>query len=683
MYYLGVDTGGTFTDFVLFHRGSGAIATFKVRSTPHDPGAAIAVGLRRLAADHGVPGREIERFIFGTTVATNAVLEKKGAATALITTRGMRDVLEIQRQWRHRLFDLHLKKPSPLVPRRHRLEADERVGADGAVLQALTPEEIDRVVGTLATLPVEAVAVVLLFSFLTPQHEREIAAAISASLPRLHVTISSEVSPEFREYERSATTVMNAYAMPKIHAVADRLEAELGAAGFAGAFSIIQSNGGLMGLARMRTHPINTLLSGPAGGAVGAAGIAKAAGHPNVLTLDVGGTSADIALIEGGTVAVTAEGGIAGYPVRVPQLAVHTIGAGGGSIARVALGLLKVGPQSAGAEPGPVCYGQGGTAPTGTDAALCLGMIDPDYFLGGEIRLDRKGATAAIETAIARPLGMSVDAAALSIMEVLVSTMIAGIRKVSVEAGHDPRDFALLPFGGAGALYAGPIAEEMGLARIFVPRFPSVLSALGMLMTDIKHTRSTTRIAALASIEPGELSALFAGLAHSLERDLADERLEPGAARIAYACDLRYVGQAYEIAVALPDWQPGLPLDMEALTAAFHREHERNYGNAAEDEPVELVNLRATATGPVPKAMLRPLPTGGSTPRPKSERPVLFRARLGWQSTPVYDRDALPPGWTAEGPMMIEEAGASIPVFPGRRLRIDDLGNIVIDVPTA
>jgi N-methylhydantoinase A len=309
-------------------------------------------------------------------------------------------------------------------------------------------------------------------------------------------------------------------------------------------------------------------------------------------------------------------------------------------------------------------------------------MIDPDYFLGGEIRLDRKAASAAIATAIAQPLGMSTDNAALAIMEVQVSTMVAGIRKVSVETGHDPRDFALLPFGGAGAFYAGPIAEEMGLARIFVPRFPSVLSALGMLMTDIKHARATTRIAPLAAIEPSELADLFTELTQSLERDMVGERLEPGATHVAYACDLRYVGQAYEIAVALPEWRPGLPLDVAALTAAFHREHKSSYGNAAEDEPVELVNLRATATGLVPKATLRPLPSSPS-PRPKGARPVLFRTRLGWQNTPIYDREALPSGWMTAGPVMIEEAGASIPVFPGHRLRVDRFGNLVIDLPAA
>jgi N-methylhydantoinase A len=681
VHYLGVDTGGTFTDFVLFHRGTGAIDSFKVRSTPDDPGAAIAAGLTRAQSRHGVAARDIERFIFGTTVATNAVIEKKGAPTALVTTAGMRDVLEIQRQWRHRLFDLHLKKPETLVPRRHRLEADERVTAEGTVLRPLAAAEIERVVGALAALPVEAVAVVLLFSFLQPAHERALARAIKARLPHLHVTISAEVSPEFREYERSATTVMNAYAMPKIHALAERIETVLTGSGFGGGFSIIQSNGGLMSLARMRSHPVNTLLSGPAGGVVGAAGVAAAAGQPNVLTLDVGGTSADIALIEGGMVKLAPAGGIAGYPVRVPQVAVHTIGAGGGSIARVALGLLKVGPESAGAQPGPACYGQGGTEPTGTDAALCLGHIDPDYFLGGEIRLDRHAAAAAIETRIAGPLGMSLDEAALAILQVQVSTMVAGIRTVSVHAGYDPRDFALLPFGGAGGIYAGLIAEEVDIARIFLPRHPSVLSALGMLMTDVKHARSTTRIAALAALAPDELARLFGELAAGLELDMAGEPVAPAARHIAFACDLRYVGQAYEITIGLGDWQPDRPLDLDALAASFHREHVRAYGNAAESEPVELVNLRATATGAVPKAVLQPLETTATAPAPKGERSVLFRHALGRQVCPVYDRAALPPGWTATGPLVIEEPGASVPVFPGQLLRVDRFGHLLIDVP--
>jgi len=681
VYYLGVDTGGTFTDFVLFNRAKGDIATFKVRSTPEDPGAAIKAGLERARERHGVAPQQIERFIFGTTVATNAVLEKKGAPTALVTTAGVRDVLEIQRQWRHRLFDLAIKKPETLVPRRHRLEADERVAADGTVLRPLEAAEIERVVAALASLPVQAVAVVFLFSFLRPEHERALAAAIRQRLQHLHVTVSADISPEFREYERSATTVMNAYTMPKLHAVADRLSAVLGAAQFRGVTSIIQSNGGLMSVERMRSHPVNTLLSGPAGGVVGAAGVAKAAGVPNVLTLDVGGTSADIALIEGGAIKLTPEGGIGGYPVRVPQVGVHTIGAGGGSIARVVLGLLKVGPQSAGASPGPVCYGQGGTEPTSTDAALCLGYIDPGYFLGGEIRLDRAAAEAAIETRVAQPLGLRRDEAALAIVQVQVSTMVAGIRKVSVEAGHDPREFSLLPFGGAGGLYAGLIAEDIGVNRIFLPQHPSVLSALGMLMTDIKHARSTTRIVELSRISSEELARLLDELASGLERDVATGPVESRTMRIHHSCDMRYVGQAYEINVPLPPRQAGERVDIAALTRAFHREHERVYGNSAEVEPVELVNLRATAIAEVPKAALRPLAGSSKPVRPKGERRVLFRRELGWQNCAVYERDSLPPGWSADGPLVIEEAGASTPVFPGHRVSVDSFGHLLIDVP--
>ena len=454
MFYLGVDTGGTFTDFVLFERSSASIVTFKIPSTPSDPGAAVEAGLERLARDHGVTGGNLERFVFGTTVATNAVLEGRGAPTALIATRGTRDVLEIQRQWRQRLFDLYLTKPKPLVPRRHRLELKERIDAQGNVLIPLSESDLDETIEALAHLPVESVAVSLLFSFLEPEHEQRAATAIKERLPHLHVTVSSNICPEFREYERTATTVMNAYTMPRIRALAERLDTALHNFGFKGAFSIFQSNGGVMSIDKARTHPVNTLLSGPAAGVVAAAGIGRLADIDRLIAFDVGGTSTDISLVEGGAVSLSAQGGIGGYPVKVPQVRVHTIGAGGGSIARPELELLKVGPHSAGAMPGPVAYGRGGTEPTSTDAAIALGYIDPNRFLDGEITLDADAARAAIEEKVALPLNLDIDSAALAILRVQVAHIVAGIRAVSVENGKDPREFTLMPFGGAGAMFA-------------------------------------------------------------------------------------------------------------------------------------------------------------------------------------------------------------------------------------
>jgi N-methylhydantoinase A len=679
MYDLGVDTGGTFTDFVLFDRRRRSIRTFKIRSVPDDPAAAVEAGLKRLEREFAVGADGIERFIFGTTVATNAVLEKKGAAVALLTTRGMRDVLEIQRQWRARLFDLHLEKPPPLAPRRHRLEVEERVLASGEVLVALTDEEIDRCVVAVSRLPVEAVAIAFLFSFLRPEHERCMADAIRRRLPHLKVTTSFETSPEFREYERTATTVMNAYTMPKMERLAARLEEVLGCSGFHGTFGIIQSNGGIMSLAKAKSHAVNTLLSGPAGGVVGAAAVAGYSAVGSFVGFDVGGTSTDIALVEGGAVRLTPAGGIAGYPVRVPQIGIHTIGAGGGSIARPVLGMLKVGPQSAGAEPGPACYGMGGAEPTGTDAAVALGYIDPDFFVGGEIALDRRLAERAIAEKIAEPLGLAPDHAALAIIEVQVSTIVAGIRKVSVEIGKDPRELDLLPFGGAGGIYAGLVAQEAGMRRILLPQHPSVLSALGMLMTDIRHDVVATRIARLDAIG-GEAAAIFGELAQDAAATLTRDGFPLDRIRCLFSCDLRYVGQAYEINVPV---EAADVVDLAALRRGFDAEHQRLYGQSSEKEPVEVVSYRVGAVGAADKAELAPLPPrgAGGTPDPRGSRPILLDRETGWLEVRVYDRAALAAGDGLTGPAIIEDRGSSFVLRQGHALAVDGYGNLLISLP--
>lgn len=678
MFYLGVDTGGTFTDFVLFDRTRADIVTFKVRSTPSDPGEAVAVGLERLARDHGVTGANLERFIFGTTVATNTVLEGSGAQTALIATRGTRDVLEIQRQWRQRLFDLYLTKPKPLAARRHRLELDERIDARGEVVTPLSAAALDATIDALARMPVEAVAISLLFSFLSPEHERRAAAAIRERLPDLHVTISSDICPEFREYERTATTVMNAYTMPKIQALADRLDQALQRFGFDGVLSIVQSNGGVMSLEKTRSHPVNTLLSGPAAGVVAAAGIGRLAGIERLLAFDVGGTSTDISLVEGGKVSLSAQGGIGGHPVKVPQVRVHTIGAGGGSIARPELGLLKVGPQSAGASPGPAAYGQGGTRPTGTDAAVALGYIDPGNFLGGEIVLDAAAARRAIDEQVARPFNLDADGAALAILQVQVANIVTGIRAVSVEVGKDPRDFVLMPFGGAGGLFAGAVADEAGITRILLPPHASVLSALGMLMTDIRHERSQTRLLPLAGTTREALTALFRDVMAEAAGEMSRDGVDPGRLRHELSCDMRYEGQAYEINVPVAASADGPDIELGALRVAFDEAHERLYGQSSPREPVEIVNVRVGTIAPVDHATL-PLIAAATGVEPSRHRPVLFSKDSGWIDCPVYDRVDLGAGAEISGPAIIEDRGTSIPLRPGHRARVDDHGSILVD----
>ncbi len=680
MVYVGVDTGGTFTDFAILDPADGSIRTLKVRSVPSDPGRAVEAGLAEMQARFGIPPAAVERFVFGTTVATNAVLERKGAATALIATMGTRDVLEIQRQWRHRLFDLSLQRPPPLVPRRLRFDVTERLAADGSVLQALDTASLEPALAAMRAAGVESLAVCFLFSFLDPAHERAAAAWLAERLPGLHVSLSSEICPEFREYERTATTAMNAYVMPKIDRLLARLRSCLADAGCRTELRIIQSNGGLMDVGQARRFPVRTLLSGPAGGVVGALAVAKAAGIGSILTMDMGGTSVDICLVQDGRVKLSPEGGIGGFPVKVPQIDIHTIGAGGGSIARLGRGTLKVGPDSAGADPGPVCYGQGGTEPTSTDAALVLGYIDPDYFLGGDIRLDLAAARRVVGEKIGRPLGLDAEGAAGAIVRVQVANMVSGIRSASVEKGLDPREFALLPFGGAGALYAGLVAEELGMRRIIVPVHPSVLSALGMLMTDVKYARSTTRLAAADDCEGPELAAAFAVLEEGVRQDLAAERLPPERLLLERSIDMRYRGQAYEINLGVA----GGAIDraaIAAIVADFHREHRALYGYAAESEPVEFVNLRVTGTGVVVKAALAPLAPGAAPAAAKSRRTAHFPA--GPADTPVYDRAALAPGQRLAGPAIVDEAGASIVVYPGHVLTVDTIGNLIIDLPAA
>ena len=683
MQYLGVDTGGTFTDFALFDTGTRDLTTFKVKSEPHDPAAAVHKGLQRLRREFHLDPAAITRFIFGTTVATNAVLEHKGARVALLTTKGMRDVLEIQRQWRRRLFDLALEKPPPLAERRHRIEVDERVLASGDVLVPLESREINRCVEIVRTLPVDAVAISLIFSFLHPHHEQALAAAIRRALPNLHVSTSSDVSPEFREYERTATTVMNAYTSPKIETLADRLDDVLGDEGFAGAFGVVQSNGGIMSLGRARSNAVNTLLSGPAAGVIGATAVAGCSGVRNVLGFDVGGTSTDVALVEDGAVRLSPDGGIGGYPVRVPQVGVHTIGAGGGSIAKPVLGMLKVGPESAGATPGPVCYGSGGAEPTGTDAAVALGYIDPDYFAGGEIKLDHAAARESIDRRVARPLSLDADEAALAILDVQVATIVAGIRKVSVEAGKDPREFTLLPFGGAGGLYAGLVAQEAGMSTILLPRYPSVLSALGMLMTDVRRDIVHTSVRPLDKLTANDVRAAFDRLKDTGTAALAREGLSEGRPEFALSCDMRYVGQAYEINVPLG--VSGIsadPFDPAGLERAFHAEHDRLYGQCSEQEPVEVVSYRLGAVSVVDKAVLAPVPRREDVPlAPRGRRQVLLDRATGWIECPVFERAGLAAGDEIAGPAMVEDAGSSFVLRAGHQLSVDDVGNVFVAVP--
>ena len=681
-YSLGVDTGGTFTDFVALNVQSGEITSFKVASVPDDPARAVQLGFARLRDQYGIHPSHISRFVFGTTVATNAVIELKGARCALIATRGTRDVIEIQRLWRARLFDLYIQKPPPLIPRRWRYEVDERIGAHGEVVTALTKSECERIASVIEAGEFDAVAICSLFSFLRADHEQALRQAIIARCPHTLVSISSDVSPEFREYERASTTVMNAYVMPKIHNLADRLETLLGEAGYTNSLRIIQSNGGLMSAATARVHPVRTLLSGPAGGVVGAVGVAAAAGVDDVIAMDMGGTSLDVCLVKDGKLALSTEGQVGPYPVQVPQVSVHTIGAGGGSLARVLQGALKVGPDSAGADPGPVSYGRGGTIPTSTDAALVLGYIDPDFFANGEMPLDHGAATRAIEAVIGAPLRLDLARAAISMVRVQVANIVTGIRAVSVEKGWDPRNFQLLPFGGAGSLYAGLVAEDLGIQRIFVPVHPSVLSALGMLLTDVKYTDVTTRLLDNDSASHEMIETIYTQLESGLGDALTQEGLPRSTLRFERICDMRYRGQAYEVGVSArgADEARADADHVSALIGRFHAEHRALYGQSAEAEQVEFVNFRVTVIGTIDKPALEPMVSHGSgTLTTKGIRQAYF-IDTGWIETPVYDRAAFVPGIHLTGPALVEENGATVVLYPGHTLDVDRFGNLAISV---
>jgi N-methylhydantoinase A len=673
---IGVDIGGTFTDVVV--RGPGAPERIlKIPSTRADPSRAVLAALERMQTEWGLAPGEVARFVHGTTVATNAVLERKGARVGLITTRGFRDVLEIGRQMRHQMYDLALDPETPtfLAPGRFRREIDERVGPNGEVLVPLDEAGLARAADELIAAGAQAIAIVFLFSFLNDAHERRARDLIAARHPHVFVSLSCEVDPAFREYERTVVTAFDAYVKPVVDRYLENLAAGLAAAAVPAPLQIMQSRGGISGSATARLRPVRLFLSGPAAGVIGAQIAGAAAGARDLITVDIGGTSCDIALIEDGVPALRSEGRIDGYPVRVGMVDVNSIGAGGGSIAWLdgARG-LRVGPQSAGAEPGPACYGLGGSEPTVTDASVVLGYLDPEHFAGGRMKLAPGLGRDAIARAIAGPLGMSVEEAALGIHRILNAQIAEGIRLVSIRQGYDPRRFTLLPLGGAGALHACALAEELGIERILVPPNPGVLSAAGLLAAPVEHEVSSALPRAIGEVTMAEVRDALDRLDARCAALMAQESVASAAITRRYFADVCYAGQAYhlEVPFARDASDP-----FAALTAAFYVAHDRTYGFAPA-APVRLVNLRAVhrvaAAAPPPQAW-----------RPNGHAPLRRRARilLPEHKTPVeaavYDRAALKPDDTIVGPAIIEQDDTTTLVTPGWRGRVDRLGNLVLE----
>ena len=673
MYRIGIDVGGTFTDLVAVD-AAGRVTLAKAPSTPADQSIGVMDGLQRLAATLGLePGAllgQTERIVHGTTVATNALLERKGACVGLLTTAGHRDVLEMREGLKDDRYDLRQPPPEPLVPRHRRLGVRERIRADGGIETPLDPDSLAGAIAELARGEVEAVAVCYLHAWRDDRHERATAEAVRAVLPSAYVAQSSTVVPQIKEYERVCTTVVNAYVGPALERYLGRLETRLGEAGYRGPVLIIQSHGGVATIADAVRLAAGGVLSGPAGGVAGSRYAARLIGQPDLILFDMGGTSTDISLVVDGAAQIAADRRIAGQRVALQALDIVSIGAGGGSIAKVdAAGVLHVGPESAGAEPGPACYGQGGTAATVTDANLVLGLLDPDGFLGGRAHLDRPAAEAAIDR-IAAALGGERMVAAEGLQRVIDARMAEGIRLVSVRRGVDSRRFALLAFGGAAGLHVTAIARQLGLSRVAVPRLAAVLSAWGMLTSDLRYEVARSHVGDASQLDAAALRALYDALEAEGRRRLAAASFE-GPAQVQRSADMRYGEQIFEANVALDgiDWDGADLLDQ--LAAAFHRRHEELYTYAMPDQEAVLVNARVAVIGALPDPPQEP-PLPDRPPAPPRARRRIYLG--GWQDVRIFDLDVLAPGQTIDGPAVIEAATTTVLLRPGDRAQVSVIG---------
>jgi N-methylhydantoinase A len=663
----------------------------KVLSTPDDYARGIVAGLEALLAERGLDGAAVEEIVHGTTVATNAILEHKGAKTALLTTRGFRDVLELRRLRIPHLYNLRYLPPRPMVERRLRLEVTERLDATGAVVEPLDEASVRAAVERIRREGAAAVAVCLLHSFRDPTHERRVGEIVREALPGVYLSLSVDVLPEIREYERTSTTVINAAVGPVASAYLASLAGQLAAAGIDAPVLMMQSNGGIMSARAAAERPARIVESGPAAGVIAAQRAGARAGLPNLISFDMGGTTAKASMIEGGKVGHTTEfevgAGISlssrlvkggGHALKLPVLDIAEVGAGGGSVVWLDRGgALKVGPRSAGAAPGPACYGLGGTEPTITDANVVLGYINPRGVAGGAVPLDAGLAERALRDRVAAPLGMDLLAAARGVYTLANASMIRALKAVSTYRGRDPRDFALLAFGGSGPVHAAAMARFLGMRRVVVPPAPGLFSATGLLQAEREQDFVQTFFAPLAGLDPAALTAAYDALEARARAALAEEGVGEAAVACDRAADLRYVGQAYELTVGLPAGELA-PADLAALGERFGREHERTYGHRADDEPVEVVNLRLVArvaTGERPA----PRPPVGAARGAGGERRASFGPEGGLLSTPILARADLT-GAPLPGPLIVEEYDSTTVVPPGCAARRDEWGNIVIEV---
>ena len=684
-YMVGVDVGGTFTDITLINTESQEVFNHKVRSTPSDPSMAILTGVKEILEDYEIPYSEVDYLAHGTTVATNALIEKKGVKTALLITEGFKDLIEIRDQTRPSLYQLKTEKPEALVGPRLRYEAFERLFADGKISRSLDEKSLREILMNMKEQNVDALAICFLFSFINPEHEIRALKIAREILPDAFISVSHKIVPEFREYPRVSTTILNAYLGPIMQRYLNNFEKSVKEAGIRVDPYITQSNGGILSIPETVKMPVRTAISGPSAGVVAAAQIGKLSGHTNIITFDMGGTSADISLIENAEPLISMERKIEGWPARLPMLDIITIGAGGGSIARIDKGgALKVGPESAGAVPGPACYMVGGTEPTVTDANVVLGRINPKTILGGRMEIDSSLANKVICEKISNKTSLTELDAAVGIIDVVNANMERAIRVVSVERGYDPQEFTLMAFGGAGPLHAAALAKELGIPFVLVPPSAGTLCSLGLLLTDIRMDYVRSKVLNPSSETVTEMREIYAELKREGQNVLEKEGIEENLRSYPCWVDARYQRQNYELRI--PVYENDLTSEgLQGLVERFHNEHEKAYGYSRQTSTIEFVNFRLTAVGVLPKA---PIPkstdrkTAGElqTLASRDSRKVYFTETQSFVNCPVYQREDFYPQDTFSGPAIVEQMDATTVVPPASTVRIDKYGNMLIDV---
>ncbi|MGI9658842.1 MAG: hydantoinase/oxoprolinase family protein [Gaiellaceae bacterium] len=668
-----VDVGGTFTDVIVLDEESGDLRLEKVETVPADPASGVLGGFAKADAELGA----VDFFVHGTTLGINALLTRGGARVAIVTTAGFRDVYELGRTDRDPMYDFMYRKPETLVPRERVLEVSERVTFEGEVLLALDDEEVRAAARELGALDVDAVAVSLLHSYANPAHELRLAEVLAEEARGVSVTLSHQVMREYREYERTSTTVIDAYVKPITRSYLETLEGHLGEGGFDGRFLLTRSGGGAMTVESAKEQPVHLVLSGPAGGVIGAAAMSELLGEQNLVTIDMGGTSLDASLVIAGEPHVEKEQIFETLPVSVPTIDIHTIGAGGGSIAWIDDGgHLQVGPRSAGAVPGPACYGKGGADATFTDAALAVGYLDPANFLGGQMSVDMELTHGAIGR-LADQLGLPPDDVASGILRISEAKIVGAVRVISIERGYHPNDFAMLAFGGGGAFVAASVARELGIPRVIVPPGPANFSAFGMLMTDVVHDYSRTHVAPLEGIDTAAVDALFLELVEQGSSALARDGFDAAERQFFPTAEMRYLGQEHAVTVPLPGSSLASS-DLGRIVQSFNEAHHRQYGHSM-DDPVEIVTLRLRAVGLLPRPDVPRLQLAGSAEAAlKGARPVYRTDQQSWADYAVYDRDLLPAGASLPGPAIVEERSSTTVLHAADALSVGEYGELVI-----